>query len=83
MKPRDGQDLNKGTRYGLIGGAVFGAVFGPFYALASWLVCSGTRDCPGHWAPYLAVVLIAFAVCVGLGAVLGTVILWFYRLTKV
>ena len=75
--------MNKGTKYGLAGGAVFGVFFAVFFSLASWLVCGGNSDCPGHWAPYLIVSLIAWAVCAALGAFAGTVAMWFYNITKV
>ncbi|MSQ34961.1 MAG: hypothetical protein EXR57_03975 [Dehalococcoidia bacterium] len=77
------QRVNKGTKYGLAGGAVFGVFFATFFSLASWVVCSGNANCPGHWAPYLYVSLIALAVCATLGAFAGTVAVWFYNITKV
>ncbi|GEM_PF-3411471 len=64
-------------------GASFGAVFAAFYALASWLVCSGRTNCPSSWQPYLYVALGVWAgiTLIGVGGAVAAV--WFYRITKV
>lgn len=75
--------MSKGTKYGMIGGAAFGVFFAAFFSLAARLVCSGNLECPGHWAPYLYMSLIAWGVCTVLGAFAGTVVALLYRLLKV
>lgn len=71
------------ARNGALGGALFGAVFAAMFALAGWLVCSGNRECPGHWLPYLASALIVLAVCTVLGSGVAVFLRFLYRLTKV
>jgi nitrate reductase NapE component len=75
--------LKRAVSFGGTLGAIFGALFTAFYALGSWLVCSGRTTCPSSWLPYLYIALGMWAVItlIGVGGAMAAV--WFYRITKV
>ncbi len=68
---------------GGLAGGVFAALFSLFYALGSWLICSGRTGCPGSWVPYMVIAVIMWTVITAVIASVVIAVFWFYRMTKV
>ena len=75
--------MRRCIKIGGIGGAASGLIVFLGYVLASWWVCSGLLDCPGHWLPYLIIFAIGVSVFTLSGLILAAILHWFYQFTKV
>ncbi len=75
-----------GRRVALIGAAIGGILgfvfFGAYGGISIW-ICTGIRDCPNHWVPYVVIPLSGLAASIPLGALSALAIQRIYALFKV
>ena len=75
--------MRRCIKIGSIAGFLSGIIVFLGYVIASWWVCSGLLDCPGHWLPYLIIFGIGVTTFTLMGVVTAAILHGLYQLTRV